>query len=139
MAIIFDNVEMDFKHDNPKIIRQWIKQVIQSENKKTGDLAIVFTSDDYLLNMNRKYLNHDYFTDIITFDYSEFPLVSGDLLISIDTVKDNAEQLNLSFYSELNRVIVHGVLHLCGYGDKTEEEEKTMRAKENFYLEKIPI
>jgi rRNA maturation RNase YbeY len=139
MAIIFDNGETSFKHHNTKFIKQWIKQVIQAESKKPGDLAIVFTSDDYLLQINKQYLNHDYYTDIITFDYSEFPMVSGDLLISIDRVRENAELLNIGFDNELYRVIVHGVLHLCGYGDKSDAEELNMRSKENFYLELIPL
>lgn len=134
MAIIFDNADTVFKHEKPKEIKQWIKSVIQSEGKKTGDIALVFTSDEYLLNINRQYLAHDYYTDIITFDYTEKEIVSGDLLISIDTVRDNAEQLDIPFELELNRVIVHGILHLCGYGDKSDSEIIEMRSKENGYL-----
>lgn len=112
----------------------WISKVLEKEGKQLGDIAIVFCSDDYLLSMNKQYLNHDYYTDIITFDYSEQQFVAGDLFISSDRVKENAAGLDLSFNDELNRVVIHGVLHLCGYKDKTKEDELLMRAKEDFAL-----
>ena len=115
-------------------IKEYIKYLINSEIKKTGDITIVLCSDNYLLEMNKKYLNHDYFTDIITFDYVEGSLISGDLFISIDRVKENADKFKVQFINELMRVIFHGVLHLIGYKDKTSNDEKLMREKENLYL-----
>ena len=99
-----------------------------------GDLSIVFCSDNYILDMNIKYLQHDYFTDIITFDYCEGEKISGDLFISVDSVRENALLYGATFEEELNRVMVHGVLHLIGYDDHTKAEQKTMREKENYYL-----
>ena len=95
---------------------------------------MIFCSDEYLLDVNRKYLNHDYYTDIITFDYCEGPVLSGDLFISVDSVRENASVYGTEFADELNRVIVHGLLHLMGYDDHTEDDIATMRAKENYYL-----
>ena len=111
-----------------------IKRMIRMEGKKTGDLNFVFCSDDYLLNINRQYLQHDYYTDVITFDYCQGNNISGDIYISIDRVAENAQHYGFSFDAELYRVILHGVLHLCGYGDKTNEEQTLMRAKEDCYL-----
>jgi len=118
-------------------IYEWINNSIQNENKQKGEINIIFCSDDYLLKMNKDHLNHDYFTDIITFDYCEKDLVSGDLFISTDRVGENAKKFNVEFNAELNRVIIHGVLHLIGYNDKTDEEQKEMTEKENFYLNRI--
>ena len=114
-----------------------ISTLIEDQNKEEGELNLVFCSDEYLLEINKKHLNHDYYTDIITFDYSEENKISGDLLISIDRVKENAKTFSVSFIHELNRVVIHGVLHLCGYKDKTEEEKKQMRNLENKYLKTI--
>ncbi len=113
---------------------QWLSEVTRLENKKLGDVTLIFCSDEYLLNINQTYLDHDYYTDIITFDYTEGDFVSGDLYISVDRVSENAEINNVSFLNELNRVVVHGVLHLCGYKDKSDEEEKQMRRKEDDAL-----
>lgn len=99
-----------------------------------GDVTYVFVNDDYLLDINQRFLNHDYYTDIITFDYCENNLISGDLLISIDRVVENSQILKIDFHQELHRVILHGILHLCGYKDKTMEEEIAMRDLENKYL-----
>ena len=115
----------------------WIQETIQNENKQTGEINVIFCSDEHLLKMNVEHLNHDFYTDIITFDYSENNIVSGDLFISKDRVEDNANQFNVSFDQEIHRVIIHGVLHLLVYNDKTEEEQKQMREKENFYLDKL--
>ena len=112
----------------------WLSQVCLKENKKLNEVNLIFGSDDWLLEKNKEFLSHDYFTDIITFDYCEGELVTGDLFISLDRVYDNAELNNVSRETELNRVVVHGVLHLCGYGDKSSEEEKLMREKEDTYL-----
>jgi probable rRNA maturation factor len=116
-------------------LKQNLKTLAHSEGKTLKDISVVFTDDDYLLEVNKQYLNHDYYTDVITFDYSVFPEVSGDIMISLDRVKDNAETLSVSFQEELNRVVYHGLLHLCGYKDKSAADEKLMRTKENYYLE----
>ena len=114
----------------------WLEQVIVEEGLELGDVNLIFCSDEALLKMNIDFLQHDYYTDIITFDYCEENIVSGDLFISIDRVLDNSVELNAKYETELRRVCVHGVLHLCGYKDKSDEDEKQMRAKEDFYLEK---
>lgn len=114
----------------------WLEQVIVEEGLELGDVNLIFCSDEALLKMNIDFLQHDYYTDIITFDYCEENIVSGDLFISIDRVLDNSVELNTEYDSELKRVCVHGVLHLCGYKDKSDEDEKQMRVKEDFYLEK---
>ena len=113
---------------------RWLRLVAESEIRRLGDLSIIFCSDPYILDINLKYLQHDYFTDIITFDYSEGEKISGDLFISIDSVRENAIFYETEFEDELNRVMVHGVLHLIGYDDHTKAEQKTMREKENYYL-----
>ena len=114
-----------------------INELIKSENYELGEITVVFCNDEYLLEMNRTYLNHDYYTDIITFDYSEEIIISGDLFVSIDRIIENSSSFDVSFNHELSRVIYHGVLHLCGYKDKSEEDIKAMRGKENYYLEKF--
>ncbi|MEZ5021985.1 MAG: rRNA maturation RNase YbeY [Chitinophagales bacterium] len=111
--------------------KKWISKVVDLEGYELSELSYIFCSDEYLLNINKEYLNHDYYTDIITFDNSEEDnLIAGDIFVSIDRVEENATELNVSFENELKRVMIHGVLHLCGYGDKSEEEEKLMREKE---------
>ena len=126
--------DTDFKFKSKRLTSQWLKLVAQAESKKLGAISIIFCSDKYLLDINKKYLNHEYFTDIITFDYCEGDLISGDLFISIDSVKDNSDYYKSCFEDELNRVIVHGVLHLIGYDDHTESDVAVMRSKEDFYL-----
>jgi rRNA maturation RNase YbeY len=116
------------------ILKQNLKSLAIKEGKILKDICVVFTDDEYLLEVNKQYLNHDYYTDVITFDYSVFPSVSGDIMISLDRVKDNAESLSVSFEEELFRVIFHGLLHLCGYKDKSPSDEALMRKKENEYL-----
>jgi len=118
-------------------LKEALKNLATEEGKVLKDLSIVFTDDKYLLEVNKQYLNHDYFTDVITFDYSSFPEVSGDVMISLDRVKDNAQSLNQSFELEFYRVVFHGVLHLCGYKDKTEADTKLMRSKEDFYINRF--
>ena len=118
-------------------LTNWISKVCITENYNLGDISLIFCSDEYLLDMNRTHLDHDYYTDIITFDYTDNQIVSGDLFISIDRVRDNATDFNVSFDHELHRVIIHGVLHLCGYKDKSDDEEKLMRTKENNALSLI--
>ena len=119
-------------------IRSWIKSAIVQENFKLGDLNIVFCSDYFLHNLNERYLNHDSFTDIITFPFENSgDKISGDIFISIDRVAENAIKYNQLQNVELRRVIIHGVLHLCGYPDKTRKQKEVMRAKEDNYLEKF--
>jgi len=120
-----------------KDLKEAVKNLAIQEGKVLKDLSLVFTDDDYLLEVNKQYLNHDYFTDVITFDYSLFPEVSGDVMISLDRVKDNAQSLNQSYELEFYRVVFHGVLHLCGYKDKTDADIKVMRAKEDFYINRF--
>ncbi len=119
-------------------IKNWIIQTIENESKTAGNINYIFCSDDYILQINRQYLHHDYYTDIITFNYCENNIVSGDIFISVDTVKTNAKEYNQSVENELHRVIIHGVLHLLGYNDKTETELFEMRQKEDFYLNLRP-
>lgn len=116
---------------------RFIEQLIEDENRKTGTISIIFCSDEYLLKVNKQYLKHDFYTDVITFDYSELNVVSGDIFISIERIRENAEQFRESFNRELFRVIFHGFLHLIGYNDKTIEEKRMMQKKENFYLDKF--
>ena len=123
-----------FNFKEKRLTSRWLKFVAESESKRLGDIAVIFCSDNYILDVNIKYLQHDYFTDIITFDYCEGNVLSGDLFISIDSVRENATFYGSEFADELNRVIVHGVLHLIGYDDHTEEDIAQMRAKENYYL-----
>jgi probable rRNA maturation factor len=118
-------------------LKQAVKYLVSNEGKTLKDLSLVFTDDDYLLEVNKQYLNHDYFTDVITFDYSDFPLISGDIMISLDRVKDNALSMNLAYEHEFYRVVFHGVLHLCGYKDKNKEDVAVMREKEDFYIQRF--
>ncbi len=111
-----------------------IEAVLSNENRTLGEINYIFCSDEYLLNINKQYLKHDYYTDVISFDYSEDDIISGDIFISVDTVKDNAKEYDVEFEKELARVMVHGVLHFIGYKDKTDEDAKQMRQKENQYL-----
>lgn len=117
-----------------KSISDWIIQVVSLESKKTGDVNFIFCSDEYLLQINQQYLNHDTFTDIISFDYSVGNMLQGDIFISIDRVKENAIVFAVGFDTELRRVMIHGILHFCGYRDKTQNEKTVMRSKENKAL-----
>ena len=119
---------------NSEFLFAWFSQVCALEEKTLGEISVIFCSDEYLLEMNQTHLNHDYYTDIITFDYSIEDEVSGDLFISIDRVADNAQEFSSAFTDELNRVCVHGLLHLCGYKDKSQEDEALMRSKEDDML-----
>ncbi len=126
--------DVELKLKDKLLLKKWIKQVVESYDFKTGDLSYIFCSDEKILEVNRQFLQHDYYTDIITFDYDEDGVVSGDMYISVDTVKTNSEQFAPSFVRELHRVIIHGVLHLCGLKDKAPEDEKKMRAAEDKAL-----
>jgi len=125
---------IDFILKGKAFNNKWLKLVAESEIRRIGDVSIIFCSDSYILDINMKYLQHDYFTDIITFDYCEGEKLSGDLFISIDSVRENALQYGTEFDEELNRVMVHGILHLIGYDDHTKDDQKIMREKENYYL-----
>ena len=115
-------------------IKNWIKEIIHSEGKKLGEINYIFCDDEYLLKINQDFLAHDYYTDIITFDNVRGKTISGEIFVSLQRIKDNANLISKNYEEEKKRVIAHGILHLCGYKDKTEEEQKTMRAKEDFYL-----
>ena len=134
MAIRF-SIETKYSLKNRTLIKQWIKTVVKNKGKKLGDVSYILCDDDYLLEVNRQYLKHDYYTDIITFDYTENDRIGGDLFISIDRVKDNATALQVPEHEELMRVMIHGVLHLLGLKDKSEEEVKQMRKAEEECLE----
>ena len=125
------NYENEFELSNEDQIATWISKVILSENKKEGEINYIFCDDDYLLNLNEKYLDHDTLTDIISFDYSVGNEIHGDIFISTERVLENAADFNVSFQEELQRVLVHGVLHYCGYKDKSEDDEQLMRNKED--------
>ena len=140
MSIQYKTIDVPF----PKTVKRretsvWIKQIVAQYGKRVGEIVFVFCSDDEILRMNNQYLKHDYYTDIITFDYSENDILSGDVFISLDTVKSNAEKYGTNYAEELHRVMIHGILHLCGLNDKTPEEEEQMRRKENEALRLFPF
>lgn len=139
MAITFSSDDVKFECKNKRILASFIKEMITEHKKRCGDISVVFCSDERLLEVNRQYLNHDYFTDIITFDYSDDKYLSGDLMISIDTVRSNSKEYNVEFINELHRIIIHGVLHLIGFKDKQPKDQKVMREQENINLEKLTL
>ena len=124
---------------NKRILYRWIESIVRSEKRELGEVLVILCSDEYLLKMNEQFLQHDYYTDIITFDYGEGKMLSGELYISIDRVRENAYTEGVEMLKELHRVIAHGVLHLCGYGDKTQKEKKEMRLKEDEKLRKLNL
>jgi len=132
--MIYYNFETDFTLNNQDEISKWITKTIEEEACKVEEISYIFCDDAYLLEKNIEYLNHNTLTDIISFDYSVGKTISGDIFISIERVKENAKEFNVDFLDELHRVIIHGILHYCGYKDKTSEEKKEMRSKENYYL-----
>jgi probable rRNA maturation factor len=125
------NYETDFELQDETKISDWLSKVILSENKKEGEINYIFCDDEYLLEINQQYLDHDTLTDIISFDYSVGNELHGDIYISIERVRDNASDFAVSFEEEFLRVMVHGILHYSGYKDKSEEDEQLMREKEN--------
>jgi rRNA maturation RNase YbeY len=128
------NYELDFKLSNEEELSKWISSVISTEGLKEGDINYIFCDDEYLHKLNIEFLNHDTLTDIISFDYSVGKELHGDIFISVERVKDNAIDFKVSFDDELMRVLVHGILHCCGYKDKTDEDAQIMRERENHYL-----
>lgn len=130
------NYEIDFNLDEEQSFSNWITNTILEENCKEGEINYIFCSDNYLHKLNVDFLNHDTLTDIISFDYSVGKELHGEIYISVDRVKENASDFNVSFEDEMARVIIHGVLHYCGYKDKSEDDEKMMRSKEDYYLSK---
>jgi probable rRNA maturation factor len=132
--ISFNNVDLDYSLRNKTLLKIWIASTIKKEKKTLGNISFNLCSDEYLLQVNREHLNHDYYTDIITFDFCENNIISGDIYISVDRVRDNAKYIRKTISNELQRVIIHGVLHLCGYKDKKPADAKQMRDKEDYYL-----
>ncbi|GAB4048386.1 rRNA maturation RNase YbeY [Spirosoma litoris] len=133
--IRFFNEDVPYKLPKKQVTRQWLKLQVEREGFAVGDLNYIFCSDEHVLQVNRDYLQHDYYTDIITFDQSEEDdKIEGDIFVSVERVADNATQLGVSAEQEMRRVLAHGLLHLCGYGDKTDEEAAQMRAKEEEWL-----
>jgi len=133
-GIYFFKADTKFRFSKRVQVAGWIKSIVKAEGKRCGDIIFVFCSDKYLLQLNRRFLNHEYFTDVITFDYSSGKVISGEIYISIDRIKENAFELGVAFRVELNRVIIHGVLHLIGYSDSTKAQKKAMRLKEDACL-----
>lgn len=134
MAIVFSNNKDKFKLKKSALIKKWIEKVAAKEKRSVGDLSYVFMSDEELLKINQQFLKHNTYTDIITFDYSENKKISGEIFISVDRVEENAKKMGTTFEDEIHRVIIHGVLHLCGYKDKTKIDSDNMRKQEDKAL-----
>lgn len=131
------NYETEFKLQNENEISKWISSVITEEQFNEGEINYIFCDDEYLLKLNFEFLDHDTLTDIISFDYTLGKQINGDIYISVERVKENADEFKVDFSSELNRVMVHGVLHYCGFKDKSEEDVRLMRLKENYYIKQV--
>lgn len=138
MAIFYYSEEIELPAINQDAVSGWVRKVAETHGKKTGDISYIFCSDEKILEVNRQYLQHDYYTDIITFDYTSGNKISGDLFISLDTVKTNAEKFNTEYNEELHRTIIHGILHLCGINDKGPGEREIMEENENKALAILP-
>lgn len=132
------NYETDFELANEDLVSNWVSNSIHNEGFKEGEINYIFCDDAYLLDLNIEFLEHDTLTDIISFDYTLGKLISGDIYISIERVKENAKDFDVTFDNELSRVMIHGILHYCGYKDKTEADQSEMRSKENYYISKLP-
>ena len=137
MPVFFHNEDVDFPFHQKNKKKRWLKDVIEHLDFKLGNISVIFCSDDYLLSLNKKHLNHNYYTDVITFNYCSNETISGDIFISVDRVRAFSIDTNTPFLSEINRVIVHGVLHLCGFDDKKPDEILKMRKLEDLYLTKL--
>lgn len=134
MEILFFTEKVDFEVENAGLMREWIAKVVQDHHLEVGEISFVFTTDAYLLRINKKFLNHDYLTDIITFDNRQGRELNSDIYISLERVKENAKENKKTLWDELHRVIIHGILHLCGYKDDTSESKTKMRKAEDKYL-----
>ena len=137
MEITFQSEGVEHPPIDENALSQWIESVAKKHNREAGEISYLFCNDEKILEVNQQYLNHDFYTDIITFDYSEENMISGDIIISLQTVESNSQMYKTDFIEELHRVIIHGILHLCGQSDLTEEEEKAMRDAENSALEML--
>lgn len=137
MAISFQNQAIEFKLSEKIKIKSWVKKIVELEKKKLGQVNFVFTGDKELLKTSIQFLNHNTYTDIITFDYCDEKTINGDIIISVERVKENANKFKVDFESEIKRVIIHGVFHLCGYKDKTTKDATEMKTKENWALKKF--
>ena len=137
MPVFFHNEDVDFPFHQKNKKKRWLKDVIEHLDFKLGNISVIFCSDDYLLSLNKKHLNHNYYTDVITFNYCSNETISGDIFVSVDRVRAFSIDTNTPFLSEINRVIVHGVLHLCGFDDKKPDEILRMRKLEDLYLTKL--
>ncbi len=135
MPVFFHIEQTHFSFNKRKHYKKWIQIVVERHQKATGSINVIFTSNEYLLSINQEYLNHNYFTDVITFDYNEEYLISGDIFVSVEQVKINSKDYDRSFENELSRVVIHGVLHLLGFNDSTQDEISTMRGEEEKALE----
>lgn len=134
MSVQYFNEDIPLPKLKKRRTSDWINKVIISEGKTIGNISFIFCSDNYLLEVNRKYLNHDFYTDVITFDYVEGIVMNGDIFISFDRVNENAREFETTFENELHRIVIHGVLHLLGYKDKNKKDKKLMTEKEDYYL-----
>ncbi|MEA5140774.1 rRNA maturation RNase YbeY [Arcicella rigui] len=138
--IVFFNEDIDFKFQHKNLLKKWLKKVAETEGFKMKNLNYIFCSDEYLHKINVEYLEHDTYTDIITFDNSEEESdIEGDIFVSIERIKDNSQELKTAFEDEFKRVLVHGLLHLCGYDDHSDEDELMMRNKEDFYIQQFSL
>lgn len=137
MEITFQSEGVEHPPIDENALSQWIESVAKKHNREIGEISYLFCDDEKILEVNQQYLNHDFYTDIITFDYSEENMISGDIIISLQTVESNSQMYKTEFKEELHRVIIHGILHLCGLGDLTDEEENAMREAENSALEML--
>jgi len=137
VAIYFYSEQVEFPPILKSKTKQYFKNIISEEKFQCGNINVIFCSDNYLLDINKKYLQHDYYTDIITFDYTSKNIISGDIYISIERVQENAKIFKVSYIDELYRIMFHGILHLAGYNDKTTADKKKMTFKEDYYLKKI--
>lgn len=135
--IRFFNKDIKFALKDKQLLKKWIKDTVSLYNYRVGDINVILCNDPYILEINTQFLGHDYYTDIITFDYTQDDIINGELYISIDTVRANAEEYNQEFPDELHRVIIHGILHLCGLDDHCEEDIREMRSAENSALESL--
>ena len=137
MEITFQSEGVEHPLIDENALSQWIDSVAKKHNREIGEISYLFCGEEKILEVNQQYLNHDFYTDIITFDYSEGNVISGDIIISLQTVESNSQMYKTEFKEELHRVIIHGILHLCGQGDLTDEEERAMRDAENSALEML--